>query len=99
MYFLIGEAVMYLQKQKMPSLSIPQRLGMEFVSTPHSNIEAFQSLVKYLVKLRHNEDIDNNTFEGLMQQATATFVETEISERIERVLESRLSLDRLGSFG
>ena len=87
---------MYLQRHNTPFVSIiPQKLGMKFVSTPHAHIEAFQSLVKYLVKLRRNGDIDNEVFEELVRQATATFVETEISQRIDRVLENHISLDRL----
>ena len=90
---------MYLQKHKAPFASIiPHKLGMNFFSTAHVHVETFQNLVKYLVELRRNGDIDNDTFEGLVRQATATFVETEISERIERVLESKISLDRLLEF-
>ena len=87
---------MYSQRHKMPFVSIiPHRSGVKYVSTTHDHVEAFQSLGKYLVKLRRDGDIDNDTFEGLVRQAAATFVETEISERIDRVLENKISLDRL----
>ncbi|MEA1933467.1 MAG: hypothetical protein U9N60_03430 [Thermodesulfobacteriota bacterium] len=87
---------MYLQSHKTPFVSIvPHRTGVKFVSTTHDHVEAFQSLVKYLVKLRRDGDINNDTFEGLVRQAAATFVETEISERIDRMLESKISFERL----
>jgi hypothetical protein len=47
------------------------------------------------VKLRRDGDIDNDTFEGLVRQAAATFVETEISERVDRVLEDKISFELL----
>ena len=87
---------MYLQRHKTPFVSIiPHGSRGKFVSTTHDHVEAFQGVVKYLVKLRRDGDLDNDTFEGLVRQAAATFVETEISERIDRVLESKISLDRL----
>ena len=87
---------MYLQKHKTPFVSIlPHRSGVKFVSTTHDHVEAFQSLVKYIVKLRRDGDINNDTFEELVRQAAAIFVETEISDRIDRVVESKFSLDKL----
>ena len=87
---------MHLQKYKTPFVSIiPHRSGAQFVSTTHDHVEAFQSLVRYIVKLRRDGDISNDTFEELVRQATAIFVETEISDRIDRVLENKISLDRL----
>ena len=87
---------MYLQRHKTPFVSIiPHGTGVKLVSTTHDHVEAFQSLVKYLVKLRRDGDVDNDTFEELVRQAAAAFVETEISERIDKVLENKISLDRL----
>ena len=87
---------MYLQRHKTPFVSIvPHGTGVRFVSTTHDHVEAFQSLVKYLLKLRRDGDIDNDTFGGLVRQAAATFVETEVSERIDKVLESKISFERL----
>ncbi|MEA3428830.1 MAG: hypothetical protein U9Q84_06420 [Thermodesulfobacteriota bacterium] len=87
---------MYLQSHKIPFISIvPHGTGVKFVSTTHDHVEAFQSLIKYMVKLRRDGDIDNDTFEGLVRQAAATFVETEISERIDKMLESKISFERL----
>ncbi len=84
------------QRHKAPFASIlPQGSGVQVIPTTHDHVEVFQSLVKYLVKLRRDGDIDKDTFEGLVRQAAATFVETEISERIDRVLESKISFERL----
>jgi pentose-5-phosphate-3-epimerase len=87
---------MYLQRHKIPFVSIvPHGTGGKLVSKTHDHVDAFQSVVKYLVKLRRDGDIDNDTFEGLVRQAAATFVETEISERVDRVLEDKISFERL----
>ena len=87
---------MYLQKHKMPFASIvPYGKGINFVSGSRDHVELFQNLVKYLVRLRRDGDIDDDTFEGLVTQAAATFVEAEVSDRIDRVLESKISFERL----
>ena len=87
---------MYLQRHKMPFVSIvPHVTGVKFVSKTQNHIDVFQSLVKYLVKLRRDGDIDKDVFEGLVRQAAATFVETEISERVDKVLEDKISFERL----
>ena len=61
----------------------------------HNYIKSFQYFIEYLVKLRRNKDIDNKTFEGLVKQAAASFVETEISNRINTVLNNKICLDQL----
>lgn len=87
---------MYLKRHKLPFVSIvPHGTGVKLVSQTHDHVEALQSLIKYLVKLRRDGDINNDTFEGLVRQAAATFVETEISERFDRVLEGKISFERL----
>ena len=87
---------MYLQKLKTPFVStIPNRSGAKLGPTTHDHVEAFHSLTKYLVRLRRDGDIDNDTFEGLVRQAAAIFVEAEVSECIDRVLENKISLNRL----
>jgi ribosomal protein L19E len=87
---------MNLQRNKSHFVSIGQQgRRTKFVSTTHDHVEAFQSLIKYLVRLRRDGDIDNKTFDNLVRQAAASFVETEVSERFDRVLEGRISFDRL----
>jgi hypothetical protein len=87
---------MYTRRQKIPLISLNSMpTEVRFLPNSHNHVEAFQTIVKYLVKLRRDGDIDNDTFEGLVKQTASNFVETEISERIDRVLESKISLDRL----
>ncbi|OQY01490.1 MAG: hypothetical protein B6I26_03960 [Desulfobacteraceae bacterium 4572_130] len=61
----------------------------------HNHIKGFQYFVKHLIKLHQNKDIDNKTFQRLIKQAAASFVETEISNRINTVLNNKISLDQL----
>ncbi len=74
---------------------MPQDRSMKFFPITHDHVEYFQSLIKYLVKLRRDGDIDNDTFEGLVCQSAANFVESEISQRIDIVLENKISLDNI----
>jgi hypothetical protein len=86
---------MYLQRHKIPSTSaIPYGMGERFFPTTHDRIEIFHNLVQYLEGLHRDGDIDDNTFEGLVSHGVATFVEAEISERVDRVVESKISLER-----
>ena len=87
---------MYLQRHRKQFVSImPHSRGLKFAPMTHDHVESFQSLVKYLVKLRRDGDIDNDTFESLVRQSAANFVENEISERIDMVLENKISLDNI----
>ncbi|CAN2041921.1 conserved hypothetical protein [Candidatus Magnetomoraceae bacterium gMMP-15] len=87
---------MYLEKDKKQVLSIVPhgRLG-NFVPMRQNYIEYFQNLVKYLLKLRRDGDINDDTFEAFVCQAAANFVEAEISERIDMVFEDKISLNNL----
>ena len=64
--------------QKRPS-------GMWFSSTGHDQKKMFNNTVKYIVKLRRDGVIDHNRCEGLVRQATASFVEREVSDRLDEV--------------
>lgn len=59
------------------------------------HIEGFHSLVKYLVRLRREGTIDNEVFEELITMSSALFVEAEVTERIDKVLEDKVSTDSL----
>ncbi len=85
---------MYLQRHKKQfELIMPHGSGMTFIPSTYDYAESFQSLVKYLVKLRRDGDIDNDTFEGLVRQSAANFVEAEISERIDMIFGNKISLE------
>ncbi|KAF3978775.1 MAG: hypothetical protein HFP77_00175 [Methylococcales symbiont of Iophon sp. n. MRB-2018] len=59
------------------------------------HVEGFHSLVKYLVRLRREGTIDNEVFEELMAMSSALFVEAEVTERIDKILEDKISTDYL----
>jgi ribosomal protein L19E len=61
----------------------------------HNHVDSFNNLMKYLVRLRRDGEIDNETFSELVRQAAATFVQSEISERVEQALEGKISINRL----
>jgi len=66
----------------------------------HAHIEGYHHLIKYLVylvSLRRKGEIDNDVFEELVKRASAAFVESELSERIDRILEEKISPERLMS--
>lgn len=56
----------------------------------HSNqnhLENFQDLIKDLTRLRRQATIDNDTFEKLVKGITSSFIEYELSDYFERVLQ------------
>lgn len=59
----------------------------------HRHIEGFNSLVKYLVSLRRDATIDDEVFGELVKRAAASFVESEVTERIDSILDRKLPLD------
>jgi len=71
---------------------------VNFFSTNDHQVEWFQSFIVYLVKLNKDKTIDDDTFEELIKQIAENFVEFEISNRIDRVLNKRAVLDKLWSF-
>jgi len=55
----------------------------------HTHVEGFNNLVKYLVKLRRDGTVNDDDFRELVRMASAAFIEAEISDRVERVLEKK----------
>jgi hypothetical protein len=60
----------------------------------HPHVEGFSALVKYLVKLRRDGTLNDEHFSELVKIASAAFIEAEISDRVESVLENK-ALDDL----
>jgi hypothetical protein len=90
---------MNMQKYSMPFIPVLRfSTGMKFIPSTRDHVEGFQNVIKYLVKLRRDGDIDDETFNGLVKQAAAAFVETEISDRVDRVLEDKLSIGNFMEF-
>nr|VFK47170.1 MAG: hypothetical protein BECKTC1821D_GA0114238_104216 [Candidatus Kentron sp. TC]VFK47938.1 MAG: hypothetical protein BECKTC1821E_GA0114239_10986 [Candidatus Kentron sp. TC]VFK60742.1 MAG: hypothetical protein BECKTC1821F_GA0114240_104913 [Candidatus Kentron sp. TC] len=67
----------------LPSTLWPEYHGSKY---SHAHVEGFNSLIKYLVRLRRDGTIDDDNFNALIKMASATFVEVEISNRIDGVL-------------
>jgi len=84
----------YLHKRKKYHFQKPKR-SYYFIPSTYDHIENFQNLVKYLVRLRNDGDINSNVFEGLVRQATACFVEDDIANRIDRVFSKNISLNNI----
>jgi len=61
----------------------------------HRHIEGFHNLVKYLVRLRRDGTLDNDDFTELVKRAAAVFIEAEVTDKVERVLEDKIPLDYL----
>ncbi|WP_141699374.1 hypothetical protein [Candidatus Thiosymbion oneisti] len=64
--------------------------------------QGFHNLVKYLVRLRRDGVLDDDDFNELMKMASAAFIEaevatieTEIEDKVERVLEDKIPMDYL----
>ena len=53
----------------------------------HRNLEGFSSLLKFLVRLRRDGTLNDDDFSELVKIASAAFVEAEISEKVENILE------------
>lgn len=60
----------------------------------YTHIEGFNSLVKYLVKLRRDGTLNDDDFSELVRMASAILIETEISDRVDSILENK-NLDDL----
>ena len=60
----------------------------------HIQVEGFSNLVNYMVKLRRDGTLTDDNFSKLVKLASAAFIEAEISERVENVL-NRKNLDDL----
>jgi len=89
---------MYLQgyKSNFTSKNSHEPL-VNFFPTHDYQAEWFQPLIEYLVVLNEDKSIDTDTFEELIKQITGSFVEFEVSSRIDRILNKRSVLDKLWS--
>jgi hypothetical protein len=86
---------MYLQSRNISSSTLNKKSVTNTFGKSHDHNEIFYSLVKYIVRLRTEDAIDDNTFEELVRLSTSVFVETEISERVNRFLNEKISIDSL----
>ncbi|MBT8419872.1 MAG: hypothetical protein KJO08_03325 [Gammaproteobacteria bacterium] len=53
----------------------------------HTHIEGFNNLVKYLVRLWRDGTLDDDDFGELVKMVSAVFIEAEISNRVENILD------------
>lgn len=88
---------MYSQNHKSPFLTMMSRANQIQESENRDHLETFQNLIKYIVRLRRAGMLDDNAFSELISQATGVFVENEISERIENVIENKIPYNILPS--
>nr|VFK24595.1 MAG: hypothetical protein BECKLPF1236B_GA0070989_14193 [Candidatus Kentron sp. LPFa] len=70
----------------LPPVSRPKFHGSEY---SHARVEGFNSLVKYLARLRRDGTISEDDFNALVKMASASFVEVEVSNRIDNILGSK----------
>lgn len=59
------------------------------------HVEGFSNLLKYLVRLRREGTLDDDDFGEVVRIASAAFIESEVTEKVERVLESKVPNDVL----
>ena len=59
------------------------------------HVEAFSCLVRYAVKLRREGYLDDNEFQTIVTQATANFVESEISQRVDTIINNKFFQEKL----
>ena len=87
---------MFIQRRNIPYgvLARNESIPKNFWVT-HNHVDSFNNLLKYLVRLHRDGEIDNETFAELVRHAAATFVQSEISERVEQALEGKISINRL----
>jgi hypothetical protein len=64
--------------------------GVSALTDTPKHIEGFTSLIKYLVRLRRDGTLDDHDFGELIRIASAAFIESELNEKIDRVLESHI---------
>ena len=53
-------------------------------------------MIKYLLRLRENGDIKDDTFDYFVKKITAEFIEIELSERINKILKNKTLFNHLG---
>nr|VFJ55864.1 MAG: hypothetical protein BECKDK2373C_GA0170839_105022 [Candidatus Kentron sp. DK] len=57
---------------------------------PYARTEIFNNLVTYLVRLRRDGTLNDADFNELIKMISATFMEAEISDRVDGVLDRAL---------
>ncbi len=62
-----------------------------YIYSSSSQLDGFNSMVKYLVSLRRDQIIDDEVFSELVTMAASKFIEYEISERIEHAVETKIN--------
>ena len=55
----------------------------------HTRVDQFSSLVRYLVLLRNNGTLDDQAFSHLVRHAAALFVEAEVENCVNQVLNEK----------
>ena len=55
----------------------------------HAHIEGFNNLVKYLVRLRRDGTLGDDDFAEIVKLASTVFIEAEVSDRVDSVLENK----------
>ena len=77
-----------------PGALLPNHAGRGGLERhPHrvpARIEEFNSIVNHLSALRTEESIDDAAFADLVKYAAALYVEAEITDRVNEVLENSL---------
>ena len=53
--------------------------------------EGFMALLRYLVKLRHDETIDDDVFQSLVRKFAAAYIESAVSDAVETRVNVRLA--------
>lgn len=61
----------------------------------HAHIERFNSLVKYLVRLRRDGTLADDDFAEIVKLASTLFIEAEVSDRVDSVLDNEKLNDML----
>jgi len=73
-----------------------QETGARPAIYSHNRREFFQNIIKYLLRLRENGDIKDDTFDYFVKKITAEFIEIELSERINKILKNKTLFNHLG---
>ncbi len=79
-----------LKRSKPAILSAKTSSAGRKLSESHPHIEGFYGLVKYLARLRREGAIEDEVFEELVKRASALFIEAELTERIDKIIENKL---------
>jgi hypothetical protein len=66
-----------------------------FPHKTHAHIEGFNNLVKYLVRLRRDGTLGDDDFAEIVKLASTLFIEAEVSDRVDSVIENKKLNDML----